>query len=103
MMTINDKNRNTFHGYSKWQRVKNMENETKIGLWKKTSKAGVVYYSGSTGTHWVTIFLNKNKTKDTSPDLNMIMKPKDSSCKQPENKQQQNQSETHSEYDDIPF
>lgn len=82
-----------------------MENdkETKIGLWKKTSKAGVAYYSGSTDTHWVTIFLNKNKTKENSPDLNMILKPKDSSYKKPENKQQQNQSETHSEYDDIPF
>lgn len=52
-----------------------MENQNKFdkkligGLYKKTSKAGNVYYTGKVGDTKVMILKTKTKKSETSPDL----------------------------------
>lgn len=61
-------------------------NNIEIALWEKTSKSGIKYYGGSTDTHWVSVFKNHNKKSDKSPDLNIVMSPKDPNYVKPQQK-----------------
>ena len=52
--------------------------ELKLGLWRKTSKGWLGYYSGyiEDSDLWkvrVTLFKNTKKVKDNQPDLNLII------------------------------
>lgn len=59
----------------------NNSNDIKAGLWKRQAKSGLTYYNGKVEIdgkeYYISIFNNKNKKSDRSPDLSMVIKPKD--------------------------
>jgi hypothetical protein len=57
-------------------------NGTKLtGLWKNTSKAGKPYLAGNLGISRLLILQNDHKEKDTDPDYNLWLVPRDNGGK----------------------
>jgi hypothetical protein len=53
-------------------------NGTKLtGLWKNTSKAGNTYLAGNLGVARILILQNDHKEKDTDPDYNLWLVPRE--------------------------
>lgn len=57
--------------------------QIKTGLWNKISKNGTAYADGKIKIgekeYKITLFLNKQKLKDTSPDFQLILEEKEKS------------------------
>lgn len=59
------------------------DNKIRTGLWKKDGQnGGPPYYGGKIEIggqeFWVNLYKNDRKTEDTHPDLNLVLKPKES-------------------------
>lgn len=55
------------------------DNNQKIkltGLWANQMKSGQTYYTGSLGSARLVIFPNSYKEKDSDPDYNLFIQPK---------------------------
>jgi len=50
--------------------------EKKTGMWKKSSKDGKEFWSGTIGDEQFLLFPNTFKTEGKHPDYNLIVKPK---------------------------
>lgn len=47
-----------------------------IGLWKKISKKGKPYLSGSSDRYWISVFKNTLKENEVEPDNSVLFTPK---------------------------
>jgi hypothetical protein len=85
-------------------------NGTKLtGLWKNTSKAGKPYLAGNLGISHLLILPNDHKEKDSDPDYNLWLVPRDNGGKaeeKSENKESDKNGKGKSgkgKGEDIPF
>lgn len=54
--------------------------EKPVALFKKTSESGNTYYGGNTDTHWITVVRNQHKKEEKHPDINVILKERQSTA-----------------------